>query len=471
MSHERVTELDATFLGYSQLSIGAIVLDPPPGRQAPDFAALSEAVGKHLRRSPSFRQCLHAVPLHVDRPVWVDDQGFDLQDHITKVPVPPGHEVTLDELAGLAAEASVERLDRQRAPWGLELVEPMEDGRLGLVATVDHVRADGIAALLFFTLLLADLPDDEAEPEPDQWEPQPVDDLRLLLEAFGQRFQAYEGDAAALERRLRSRSGITEVARSTLEEARGVPAVARYVRRGRAECAEPAPFNRTHAGTEVAMAFRDRELAPVEAAAHAAVPRATVNDAILAGVAAGLGDWLVDAGEPVRDLRTLMPVDVVKTRHDAPGPSNRASRSFVTLPVTEPDPVERLRLVRERTERVKHDDDARASLLLSRWVGRTPGRVSKQLRGLVDRECEAFNLVVSNFKGPDQPITILGCPVRLLYPLSTLAGHNGINVTVTSMLGRLCYSVLVNGQVIEDPGVVVAGIERTLDELERRRSP
>jgi hypothetical protein len=197
------------------------------------------------------------------------------------------------------------------------------------------------------------------------------------------------------------------------------------------------------------------------------VPGATVNDAILAAVAAGLADWLADTGQPVRDLRTLMPVDVVKTRHDQPGPSNRASRSFVTLPVTVADPVERLRLVHERTQRVKHDDDARASLLLSHWVGRMPRRVSRHARGLVERECESFNLVVSNFKGPEQPVLMLGCPVRLLYPLTTLTGFNGINVTATSMQERLCYSVMANGQVIEDTGVIVGGIERTLDALDR----
>ena len=163
MTHERVTELDATFLGWSQLNIGAIILDPPPGRQAPDFAALREAVGKHLRRSASFRECLHAVPLHVDRPVWVDDDDFDLQQHLHRVPTAPGHETTVDELAALAAEASVQEADREHAPWGLEVVERMEGGRLGLVATVDHVRADGIAALLFFTLLLADLPDEQKQ--------------------------------------------------------------------------------------------------------------------------------------------------------------------------------------------------------------------------------------------------------------------------------------------------------------------
>ena len=465
MTHERVTELDATFLGWSQLNIGAIILDPPPGRQAPDFAALREAVGKHLRRSASFRRCLHAVPLHVDRPVWVDDDDFDLQQHLHRVPTAPDHETTVDELAALAAEASVQEADREHAPWGLEVVERMEGGRLGLVATVDHVRADGIAALLFFTLLLADLPDEQKQGA-DEWDPQPVDDLALLLEAFSDRFHAFEGNAVALERRLRSRSGLSAVARSALDEARGIPAVARYVRRGRADRSDPAPFN-TPAGGKVGLALRDRPLAPIEAAAHRAVPGATVNDAIMAGVAAGLADWLADTGEPVRDLRTLMPVDVVKTRHDQPGPSNRASRSFVTLPVTVADPVERLRLVHERTQRVKRDDDARASLLLSRWVGRMPRRVSQHARGLVERECESFNLVVSNFKGPGQPVLILGCPVRLLYPLTTLTGFNGINVTATSIQDRLCYSVMANGQVIEDTGVLVGGIERTLDALDR----
>jgi hypothetical protein len=133
--------------------------------------------------------------------------------------------------------------------------------------------------------------------------------------------------------------------------------------------------------------------------------------------------------------------------------------------------VERLRLVHERTERVKRDDDARASLILSHWVSRAPRRLSGRMRRWLDREVERFNLVVSDFRGPDSPVEVVGCPVRLLYPLTTLAGFNGINVTITSMQDRLCYSVMVNADVIEDPDPLIAGIDRTLDEFERRSSP
>src|SRR5262249_17237875 len=96
---------------------------------------------------------------------------------------------------------------------------------------------------------------------------------------------------------------------------------------------------------------------------------------------------------------------------------------------------------------------------------------SGRMRHLVDREIESFNLVVSNFRGPDSPVIVVGCPVRLLYPLTTLTGFNGIDVTITSMQDQLCYSVMANADVIEDPGLVAAGIDRTLDELERRSTP
>jgi WS/DGAT/MGAT family acyltransferase len=377
-------------------------------------------------------------------------------------------EVSLDQLATLAAEASARPIDRAHAPWRLEVVEPMEGGRLGLVATVDHVRADGIAALVFFTLLLADLPGEQAGGE-DDWSPEPAeDDLRLMLQALGNRFRAFEHKAVELERDARSRDDVASFVRNAGSESRELPAVAAYVRRARSERVEPCSFNQSRAADKVTLTFRDLPLEPASAAAHAAVPGATVNDAVLAGVAAGLRDWLAQAGEPVRDLRALMPVDVMHAGRGAGGPSNRASRSFVMLPVTEPDPVARLRFVHERTARVKRDDDARASLMLAHWVGRVPRRVSRPLRGWVDRECESFNLVVSDFRGPDAPVRVLGCPVRLLYPLTTLAGHNGINVTVTSMQDRLCYSVMANGHVITDPAPLVAGIERTFDELQRR---
>jgi hypothetical protein len=258
---------------------------------------------------------------------------------------------------------------------------------------------------------------------------------------------------------------------SEIDRWRALPAVAAYVRRGRRERVEPALCNRTRALGHVGLAFGNRPLAPTATAAHALVPGATVNDAMLAGVAAGVADWLTEAGEPVTDFRALMPVDVLHAGRRAGGPSNRTSRSFVRLPVTEPDPVRRLELVQARTERVKRDEDARASLMLAHWVGRVPRPMSRRLRSWVDREVETFNLSVTDVRGPDAPVTVLGCPVRLVYPLSTLTGFNGINVDITSMQDRLCYSVMANARAIADPAPVVAGIERTLDALERRAAP
>jgi diacylglycerol O-acyltransferase len=105
-------------------------------------------------------------------PLWVDDPGFDLANHVHAVQVPaPGGQ---RELLGLCDELCLRLLDRARPLWELWLVTGLAEGRVGLVLKLHHSLADGLAAVQLAGLLLDDTADAPNPTPPPRQQPQPT---------------------------------------------------------------------------------------------------------------------------------------------------------------------------------------------------------------------------------------------------------------------------------------------------------
>jgi len=89
------------------MHIGAVAIcDGPP----PDFADVLDSVRMRIHLVPRYRQRLMYPPGESGRPYWVDDDTFDIEDHIRHTALPsPGGE---DELMKLVARIYSQRLDR-----------------------------------------------------------------------------------------------------------------------------------------------------------------------------------------------------------------------------------------------------------------------------------------------------------------------------------------------------------------------
>jgi WS/DGAT/MGAT family acyltransferase len=163
----------------------------------------------------------------------------------------------------------------------------------------------------------------------------------------------------------------------------------------------------------------------------------TVNDAILAVVAGMLGRYLsgvmTEASErlPV----ALVPVSV-READEAGELGNRISTVFVDLPVSEPDLLARVRFVAEQTRSLKDSAAVRAGALMVGAAGWAPPLVSGMLARAMG-SVRAFNLVVSNIPGPQQPFYLSRVRMREVYPVVPLNPANqGITVGIVSTTGR-----------------------------------
>ncbi len=123
----------------------------PGGPQQPaggDPRAAEARIEARLHLAPRLRQVLHQPGLGLGPALWLDDAGFDIDQHIlTGAIAPPGDEASLLDTC---AELNQRPLDRSRPLWELWLLKGLASGNVGMLLRLHHVVADGTAALALF---------------------------------------------------------------------------------------------------------------------------------------------------------------------------------------------------------------------------------------------------------------------------------------------------------------------------------
>src|SRR6202043_1369507 len=102
---------------------------------------------------------------------------------------------------------------------------------------------------------------------------------------------------------------------------------------------------------------------------------------------------------------------------------NRISTVFVDLPVHERDLIARVRAISAQTSQLKESAAVRAGALMVGAAGWAPPLVSGMLARAMG-SVRAFNLVVSNIPGPQQPFYLSGTALREIYPVVPLNPTN-----------------------------------------------
>ncbi len=178
MSYDRLTALDASFLHLERLEypmhVGAMsIFEGEPFFDAQGHFRIHdvrELVLSRLPLMPRFRKRLMAVPYEQGRPIWVDDERFDIAYHVRHTALPkPG---SWEQLVALTTRVEETLLDRERPLWELWFVEGLEDGHVAIVQKTHHSLIDGVSGVDVATLLLDTSPD-YTPPEIPEWTPQP----------------------------------------------------------------------------------------------------------------------------------------------------------------------------------------------------------------------------------------------------------------------------------------------------------
>jgi diacylglycerol O-acyltransferase / wax synthase len=381
------------------------ILDRPA-----DWTRLREALDRASRVVVRMRQKVVIPPLPITSPRWVIDPDFDLDYHVRRVALPgPG---TLRQLLDLAEVTLQSPLDTSRALWEALYVEGLEGGRAALLMKLSHAITDGLGGIALFEQIY----DTEREPEPRPLPPLPIprdlsgDDLlrsglEHLPEAAVSASARVLGGAVGAAGRLLRRPGPTVAGTigftgSALRMLGGLPA-------------EPSPLLRRRS---LLSRTHVLEVPLTELRGAAKAVGASVNDAYLAALCGGLGRYHEALGVPVDALPLALPVSL--RTGDDPASGNRFAGVTIAAPMSEPDPAERMRLIR-------HQVIARRSEPAIDVIGRLAPVLSvlpdAALLPIADRITSA-DIQASNVPGYAEETFLAGAKVERQYGMGPLPG-------------------------------------------------
>ncbi|MFK5646944.1 wax ester/triacylglycerol synthase domain-containing protein [Ornithinimicrobium sp. LYQ121] len=190
-------------------------------------------------------------------------------------------------------------------------------------------------------------------------------------------------------------------------------------------------------GAHRGVAFVEVDLAPLARAARTA--GGTVNDALLAAVTAAAEAALRVDGHPVP---AVLPASVPVALPDRRGSGNAVGVMLVGLPTGEPDVRRRLASVAATTSAAKAGARSQGTLELTRtrWGSRLFARLARRQRFIA--------LFVTNVRGPREPLSLGGAPLRRAWPVVPLQGNVRFGVSALSYAGRLACTVHVDADVL-----------------------
>ncbi len=410
-----------------------------------DRASVARRIEQRLHLLPRYRQKLASPAPGLTNPVWVDDDGFDIDWHVRQASLPaPGGPAELAELVGREMSR---KLDRSRPLWEMTVVEGLAGGETAVLPKMHHALVDGVAAVDIGTVILDPTPEGlDLAPPDEAWQPRRYDRRVHLAKLPIER-------ATSALKGARWWTGIVQPRRFT-DPMRAAGDVKRatdlLVELARQRPAAPmTPLNEP-IGPNRRYALHHVPLADLKTAAKAS--GGTVNDAILAVVAGMLQRYFEQAGaQPDAPPVALVPVSVRREGEDG---GNRISTVLVDLPADVADPAERIRRVHATMTKIKDSAAVRAGALLVEASGWAPPLVSSSLARAMSG-VRAFNLVVSNVPGPQVPFYLNGVRLRHIYPVVPLnPSTQGLNVGVISYDGGVGFGLTADRDL--SPPVAVA---------------
>ncbi|WP_406457741.1 wax ester/triacylglycerol synthase family O-acyltransferase [Streptomyces sp. NBC_00876] len=438
MGTELLAPLDLAFWHLESdahpMHLGALaVFSPGPG-PVPGPQALLELLGTRAAAIPRLRMRVRDVLLPVGGAAWSADKDFDVHRHVKQVQLPEAAAGDEDAfMAGatrLAGELMEQPLRRGLPPWQMYVIGGAPDGPFAVLVKLHHALADGMRAVAIGAGIFDEIasvagrgrpgaPAGRARPVPPRsWMPGPRQVAGLALGRIEDLGRAF-GVGASLVRASRL-------------DLRGAPAL-----------------SASSSGTR-RLATADLDLASVQRIRRAA--GGTSNDVLLAVVAGALRRWMLERGEPLpgADPRALVPVSRRRPGGTA-ATGNRLSAYLLGLPVSEPDPWERLRAVRGAMDRNKSAGPLRGAGAVAVLADQLPSlahRFGAPLAGNAARML--FDVLVTSVPLPRSALSLGGCPLRALYPMAPLARGQSLAVALTTYGSTVQIGLVADGKALPD---------------------
>jgi WS/DGAT/MGAT family acyltransferase len=422
---------------------GVIVLD-----REVDYERLLKTIEQRFLTFRRFRQKA------VDGPrgaYWELDGDFDLRNHVRRVALPGAADRA--QLESLVAELASTPLDKSRPLWQFHLVENYVDGP-AVIIRIHHCIADGIALVQVFLSLTDFSPEGRpSAARPEVWKQRRAAEsqvFRRLLEP------AREG----LDLATHFGQRLVEEGRKVLED----PAIAgRYAVEAGEILRElvhsltlpddPRTRFKGRLGVRKQVAWAE----PISLDEVKAVGKAlgcTVNDVLIAAVTGAIREYMIEAGDDpamFSDIRATVPVNLRPLEH-AHELGNHFGLVFLSLPLGEGNPLQRLYIVRERMNELKESRQAAVTFGFLAALGMGPSALQKPVLDLLSEKATA---VLTNVPGPQQPLYLSGAGIREMMFWVPQNGHIGIGISILSYDGQVLFGLMSDRRLVPRPREII----------------
>jgi len=419
--------------------VGVVWLD-----RSPDWARLVARMEAASRLVPRLRQRVVELPVRIAVPRWETIEDFELSWHVRRTTG------TTDEaVLELARIEAMTGFDRARPLWVFTLVDGLPDGRAALLMKLHHSLTDGIGAVRLEPMVFDTVREPDFVPHPE--EPPRTGDGALvtasLAHTAGQLLdlagQAVRNAAPTALHLLRDPMGSV---RTAVDTARSIARTVAPVTDIRSPVMRARGLGR-HLDV-VTVALHDLK----QAAATADV---TVNDAFLAGVTGGMRHYHHKHDAPVDELRMTMPLSI-RTADD-PLASNRITLMRFLVPVSEPDPERRMRLIDTRAKAVRNAKSLGFTDAIAAGLDLLP-------TGIVGGMLKRVDFLASNVTGVPVALYLAGAKVTAHAAFGPTMGC-AANLTLMSYNGTCHIAANLDTAAIPDADVFIDCLRMGVDEV------
>jgi diacylglycerol O-acyltransferase len=450
---QQLDGLDALFAlnerQHAPMHIAALLIYKPSQIKHKTFLQqeIRQSIKQRLPTSAIFRRRLFPVAYGIDHPYWIEDQNFDLDQHVFSHSIKSHN----GDLQSLLTRLHAQPMDMSRPLWEVHIIHGLgnlkcyEKGSFGLYMKVHHAAMDGVSGTDILAALhnlepIAFSPD-YTPPKADDWQADtPPSQWAMTRQACLNNLRK------PLNLAWQTRKLIPSWKRATQhDDGSHRPAISW----------QKSPFNsRIDAQRDILLLrFDFSRLRQIRR--H--YPKTTVNHVILSIVGGALRRYLIALNSlPDNSLASMVPVNVRDRQSGSAG--NAISMMISNLRTDIECPLQRLLAVRDASNSAKQ---------VSRSIGRNAvtslvRTMPSGLESLAVRALSALSYwpggvplpactIVSNVPGPPVPLYFNDAKLVDMLGLGLLIDHLGLFHVAMSYNGVMTLSVLSSPSALKEP--------------------
>ena len=455
---EPISKVDTAWLRMEQptnlmMINGVIIMD-----ENLDYERLLETIEQRFLTFRRFRQKAvdNASGAH-----WVIDDEFDIRSHVRRTALPGAADKA--ELERLVSELASTPLDMSHPLWLFYVVENYVEGPV-LLTRIHHCIADGIALVQVF-LSLTD-PTPEARPsarKPDVWKKRRSDEAMVFKRLLDPAREGLDLATHVGQRLIDEGTKILQNPAVAGKYATEATEIVRELVHSLTLENDPVTRFKGQLGTRKQVAWAE----PIDLDEVKAVSKAfdcTVNDVLIAAVTGALRNYMIsvgDAPDELEDIRATVPVNLRPLEH-AKELGNHFGLVFLSLPLSEGNPLKRLYEVNNRMGELKSSKQAAVTLGFLGALGMGPSAVQKPVLDMLSQKATA---VLTNVPGPQQPLYLAGSRMKEMMFWVPQNGNIGLGISILSYNGKVFFGLISDYRLLQEPSAVIERFKKEFDKL------